>query len=120
MIPNANWAEQFRRVLNASLPNNNTIGKPRISETINGVLTQGYKFNQSSGEVPVFSFSKTVNGVPAAFEVVSTTIDRISKTLIEEAPLPGNALQFMYREDGRGNGSSNTGYFVPQTRSFEQ
>ncbi len=109
---NANWAEQFRRVLNASLPNNNTIGKPRISETINGVLTQGYKFNQSSGEVPVFSFSKTVNGVPAAFEVVSTTIDRISKTLIEEAPLPGNALQFMYREDGRGNGSSNTGYFA--------
>ena len=50
--------------------------------------------------------------MPAAFEVVSTTIDRISKTLIEEAPLPGNALQFMYREDGRGNGSSNTGYFA--------
>jgi len=51
---NANWAEQFRRVLNASLPRNNTIGKPRISTTINGVLTQTYKFNQTTDDVPVF------------------------------------------------------------------
>ena len=29
----------------------------------------------------------------------------------EEAPLPGNSLGFLYRDDGRGPGSTNTGYF---------
>ena len=35
---NSNWAEQFRRVLNASLPQNGTVGKPIKSKVINGVL----------------------------------------------------------------------------------
>ena len=108
---NTNWAEQFRRVLNSALPNNNTIGKPRKTQTINGILTQAYRLNQNTVNVPVFGFTKTVNGLPSQFEIVSTDIDEASLNLVEEAPLAGNALQFMYREDGRGNASSNTGYF---------
>lgn len=109
---NANWAEQFRRVLNATLPRNNTIGKPRISTNINGVLTQTYKFNQVSPDVPVYGFSKAVNGLPSQFEIVSADVNLQTQVIEEEAPLPGNALQFLYREDGRGNASTNTGYFV--------
>ena len=37
---NANWAEQFQRVLNSALPENNIIGKPGKSTQLNGVLTQ--------------------------------------------------------------------------------
>ena len=108
---NSNWSEQFRRVLNSALPNNNTIGKPRKSRSINGVLTQAYRLNQNTTDVPVFGFTKTVNGVPAQFEIVSTDIDETTLNLVEETPIAGNALQFMYREDGRGAASSNTGYF---------
>ena len=62
--------------------------------------------------MPVFSFTKGVNGVPTTFEIVSTGIDTDDNVLIEENPVPGNSLAFLYREDGRGSGSSNSGYFL--------
>ena len=62
--------------------------------------------------MPIFTFTKGVNGISTPFEIVSTDIDLDNSVLEEEVPLPGNQLQFLYREDGRGNGSSNTGYFL--------
>ena len=109
---NTNWAEQFKRVLNAALPQNNTIGRPAKTATINSVLTQQYRFNSRSSDVPVFGFNKAVNGLPTQFEIVSTDIDLDRSVLAEENPVPGNSLAFLYREDGRGNASSNTGYFM--------
>ena len=72
---NTNWAEQFKRVLNASLPANNTIGRPAKTATINSVLTQQYRFNARTDDVPVFGFNKAVNGLPTQFEIVSTDVD---------------------------------------------
>ena len=109
---NENWLEQFNRVINSALPQNGVIGKPNKSATINGVLTQQYRFNASNVDVPTYSFSKNVNGQNTQFEVTSCNIDDDTNNIIEEAPLPGNNLGFVYREDGRGNGSSNTGYFA--------
>ena len=109
---NSNWAEQFKRVLNAALPANNIIGKPAKTASINGVLTQQYRFNNSSIDVPIYGFNKTVNGLPTQFEIVSTDIDLNRSKLSEENPVPGNNLAFLYREDGRGNASANTGYFL--------
>lgn len=107
---NENWEEQFRKILNAALPTNGKIGKPIRSGNINGVLTQNYKFNAINQNTPTYSFSKVVNGENANFEVTSCKIQ--DQNIIEEPPLPGNSLGFLYREDGRGNASSNTGYFV--------
>ena len=109
---NANWAEQFRRVLNAALPQNGTIGRPSKTVPINGVLTQQYRFNSEGSDVPIFSFTKPVNGQPTQFEMVSTGIDEERKVIQEENPVPGTSLAFLYREDGRGSGSVNTGYFL--------
>ena len=109
---NANWAEQFRRVLNSSLPQNGTIGKPSQSKVINGVLTQQYRINGGQDDVPIFGFTKGVNGSPTQFEVVSTGIDTDLNNIIEENPVPGTSLAFLYREDGRGANSSNSGYFL--------
>ena len=107
---NSNWLEQFTKVLNSALPINGIVGKPNKSDTINGVLTQQYRFNAVNRNIPKYSFSKAVNGLNTQFEVVSSTIK--NGAIQEEPPLPGNSLGFLYREDGRGNGSANTGYFV--------
>lgn len=119
---NENWQEQFTKMLNSALPQNGIIGKPNNSDTVNGILTQQYRFNATNTNVPTYSFSKTVNGSNTQFEVTSSNIN--AGNIVEEAPLPGNNLGFLYREDGQGNGSSNTGYFVhfrqglTQTGSF--
>ena len=109
---NSNWAEQFKRVLNAALPRNNTIGRPSKNSKINGLTTEQYRLNATNSDVPVYTFNKPVNGLPTQFEIVSTDIDVSAKVIREENPIPGNNLAFLYREDGRGNASNNTGYFV--------
>jgi len=106
---NTNWNEQFQRVLNAALPNNGKIGNPEKANRINGVPTEQYKLNGASDAVPTFSFTKNVDGRSLLFEVVSTSIQ--DNAISEEAPLPGNNFGFLFRNDGQGPASTNTGYF---------
>lgn len=107
---NPNWNEQFEKVLNAALPTNGKIGNPVKSQTINGVPTRKYKLNAANTGVPAYGYSKTVDGRSLDFEIVSTDIT--DNSIKEEAPFPGNQLAFLYRNDGQGPASSNTGYFA--------
>jgi hypothetical protein len=106
---NSNWNEQFDRVINAALSVNAKIGNPVKQENINGVTTQQYKLNSASRQVPVYGFTKNVDGRSVNFEVVSTGITNDS--IVEEAPLPNRRFGFLYRNDGQGPSSTNTGYF---------
>ena len=103
---NINWREQFEKVLNAALPINSPVGKPIKKDTVEGVPTDQYRFDASNSDVPVYTFSKTVDGKNMQFQVVSTDVNE--GVISEEAPLPGNNLAFLYRDDGRGPGSSNS------------
>ena len=107
---NPDWYEQFIRVMNAALPVNGTFGRPVKRETISGIPTEQYRFNSTNTEPPVYSFNKTVDGKTVPFEVVSTDITETE--IVEEAPFPGNNFAFLYRDDGRGPASSNTGFFT--------
>jgi hypothetical protein len=106
---NPDWYEQFIRVVNASLPVNGTYGRPVKKQTIAGIPTEQYRMNSTNTEVPVYSFAKTVDGKSVSFEVVST--DFTDANIEEEAPFPGNNFAFLYRDDGRGVASSNSGFF---------
>ena len=107
---NPNWYEQFIKVINASLPVLNTFGKPVTREDVAGIPTEQYRINANSSGVPVYSFSKTVNNSTTNFEVVSTGV--ANGELYEEPPLAGNKLAFLYRDNGQGPSSSNTGFFA--------
>jgi len=107
---NPNYLEQFIKILNAALPVNNTIGRPLKTELIANVSTEQYRINAINTDVPVFGFSKTVEGISTRFEIVSTGIE--NGNIVEEPPLPGNNPAFLYRDDGQGPGSSNSGFFM--------
>ena len=107
---NPNWREQFERVLNASLPINSPYGRPIKKDLVEDIPTDQYRLNASNSDVPVYTFSKNVDGRNLQFQIVST--DVTDGIISEEAPLPGNSLAFLYRDDGRGAGSSNSGFFV--------
>jgi len=110
-LTNDNWQEQFSTVLNASLPKEQFVGKPQASETIGGIPTQMYRFNGTNLDTPIYQFTRTVNGVSMPFEIAPISFLN-EKFLYEEAPVPGNALSFLYRNDSQGFGSQNTGYFL--------
>lgn len=108
---NTNWTEQFLLVLNAAMSDNTEFGRPQNSATIQGIPTEQYRFRTASTDVPVFGYSKTVAGRNMAFELVSTSFAN-AEEIYEEDPQPGNQLGFIYRQDGRGPASSNTGFFL--------
>jgi len=108
---NQNWSEQFVAVLNAAMTDNTEFGRSQGSDTIEGIQTEQYRFKTSSTDVPIFTFSKVVSGRQMTFELVSTSF-KGKEEIYEEPPVPGNQLGFVYRNDGRGGTSSNTGFFL--------
>ena len=108
---NTNWYDQFIKVINAALPVNRQFGNPDDKNEIYGIPTEQYRFQASNLDVPVYGFTKSVDGRSLPFEIVSTTF-KDQSYIYEEPPAIGNRLAFIYRNDGRGNGSTNTGFFI--------
>lgn len=108
---NSNWLEQFLLVLNASMSDNTEFGRNQGSATIQGIPTEQYRFRSAIRDVPLFSFNKTVASRGMIFEMISTSF-RGQEYIYEEPPVPGNQIGFIYRQDGRGPSSANTGFFM--------
>jgi len=108
---NENWSEQFITVLNAAMADNTQFGRSQGSALIQQIQTEQYRFRTASTDVPVFGFDKTVAGRSMSFELLSTSF-KGREEIYEEPPVPGNQLGFVYRQDGRGAGSNNTGFFL--------
>jgi hypothetical protein len=108
---NTNWLEQFILVLNSSMSDNTEFGRSQGSATIQGIPTEQYRFRTTSTDVPLYAFSKTVASRSMSFEIVSTAFAN-SENIYEEPPVPGNQLGFVYKNDGAGPGSANTGFFL--------
>ena len=108
---NTNWLEQFIVVLNAAMADNTQFGRSQGTSTIQGIPTEQYRFKTTSADVPIYSYSKTVSGRGMSFEIVSTSFSN-STVFYEEAPVPANQLGFIYKNDGKGPASPNTGFFL--------
>ena len=109
---NKNWLEQFLTIMNAAFVSNNPYGKPLKKESIDGVTTQLYELNNVANNRAVYSFTTPVNGTTQQFEVVNADIDTTAKNVFERTPAPEQAFHILYRNDGTGNASKNTGFFV--------
>lgn len=108
---NSNWAEQFILILNSAMSDNTEFGRSQGSAVIQSIPTEQYRFRTVSTDIPVFTFTKNVAARSMAFEIVSTSF-RNSEEIYEEDPIPGNQLGFVYRQDGQGPASRNTGFYL--------
>lgn len=108
---NSNWYEQFVKVINSALPESSMFGKPQDAGTISGIKCEQYRFNAANTGLPIYGFSKPIDGRNTVFEIVSSSFKNSNK-IYEEAPFPGNSPAFLYRDDGQGAPSSNTGFFM--------
>jgi hypothetical protein len=108
---NSNWYQQFITVLNAAMVTNTEFGKSQGTAIVDGITADQYRFNSTNTGLPVFSFTKQVAGRSMRFEILSTSILG-ADSIYEETPMPGNQLGFLYRQDGKGNASPNSGFFL--------
>ena len=108
---NENWFEQFVAIMNASMISSEQFGKPASSQVINDVKTDEYNLQTPSNTLPLFGFSSNVDGSSTDFEFVSGTT--LNETFIyEKEPKPTDQFNVLYRNDGLGNSSINTGFFL--------
>jgi len=108
---NSNYREQMINILNAANVEGQKYGRPLQSDSIGGINTDVYVLNSSNANAPMFSFSKNISGVSRDFEIVPSSITN-SESIFEAPPLPGGAMSYVYRNDGAGDSSPNTGFFV--------
>jgi len=108
---NPNWFEQFVLILNSAMSDNTQFGRSQGAGIVQGISTEQYRFRSRLTDVPIFSFNKTVANKRVSFEMVSTAFKN-SGDFFEESPLPGREIGFVYKQDGKGAGSINNGFFM--------
>ena len=107
---NSNYREQFISILNAANQTGQLFGVPREKDKIGGIDTEIYTVSSNQNGLPIFQFSKSVGGISRTFEIVSSTITD-SESIYESAPIEGTGMTYIYRTDGSGDSSNNTGFF---------
>lgn len=108
---NTNWLEQFLLIVNSAMADNTEFGRSQGNAVVQGIPTEQYRFRTVGTDIPIFTFSKAVAARSMTFEIVSTAF-KGQEQIYEEPPTPGNQLGFVYRNDGAGPGSANTGFFL--------
>ena len=108
---NPDWFEQWVLVLNASLIETNPFGVPLSTESLDGVETQLYRFDNVAGGPGNFPFTTSVNNQSYSFDVVNADFNT-AYGFVEQTPDPNVSFHIVYRSDGNGNSSPDTGFFV--------
>jgi len=114
---NANWYDQFIKVMNAAMSSTQQFGNPSDKATIYGIPTSQYRFQGANTDIPIYTFSKSVAGRNMNFEITSTTFSG-QDYIYEETPKIGNHPACVYKEDGRGASSPSTGFFFNFTQGI--
>ena len=109
---NEDWLEQFLTVMNSAFTYTNQFGKPTKNVALNNISNQLYQMTSAINPSAVYSFSANINGKQQTFEVVNPDIDVEKSAIVEMTPIPERMFQILYRNDGAGNASHNTGFFV--------
>lgn len=104
--------QNFLLIMNEILSSTNKFGRPTNSTRIGNVKNDIYSTNITDDREVVFSINGEVNGERRNFEVHGLGIDALTNTLKETDPDPNVTFGIVYKNDGQGLGSNETGFFV--------
>ena len=118
---NPDWFEQFILIMNAALDPQNPFGNPSSNGSIGNIETHLYKMNNTIVPSSSIPFTSTIGGNNMTFELVNPDFSTTSSTatvsnsygyFFEKSPNPLNGWNVIYRTDGNGYNSPNTGFFL--------
>ena len=103
--------ERFIRIMNAAFNDNNKFGTS-VKRSINsdtGNIFEIYQFNNTN-LITNYPINATVDGINLNFDLLPIDIDDAGY-ITQSEPDYANAFSLMYRNDGKGVGSTKTGFF---------
>ena len=108
---NKNSYDNFITIMNSALSSSTPFGKPYKNQTINGIPTSLYQLSNSKGVEVAYPFSTFVDGATMVFDVANPDLSD-DGLVFEKHPNFQSAFNLIYRNDGQGLGSPNTGFFT--------
>lgn len=103
--------EQFITIMNAAMSKTNRFTAPIKEGTVGGINTELYQINSQTGAPIAYNVNISSSGTNRNFDVVNPDF-KDSSYFYERHPDPTNLFNMIYRNDGKGLASSNTGFFV--------
>ena len=108
---NADSFEQFTAILNAAFNSRNPFGRPSKSGAIGNIPTDLYQFNNIENVAVAYNLNINVRGEQVPFDIVNPDFND-GEFFFERHPDPNEKFNLIYRNDGEGLGSANTGFFL--------
>lgn len=103
--------EQFITILNSAMSSTNRFSTPVKSGNVGGIATDIYEINTQLSSPLVYNFALKINGTSLPFQAVNPDfVD--GSVFTEQHPDPSNNYSLIYRNDGLGISSLNTGFFI--------
>lgn len=103
--------EQFITVMNAALVSSNPFGRPFKTGRVGNIPTDLYQFQSIPGLNVAYNINVRIRGDNLPVDVVNPDFND-GQFFFERAPDPDNPFHAIYRNDGDGLGSPNTGFFL--------
>jgi hypothetical protein len=105
-----NNLDDFITIVNSTLQNSNQYGSPNKSVVLNNIRTDFYDLNNTPNQIK-FDVEGTVTGATKTFNIISSDYNEANLTFKEKSPDPVSNFGMYFKNDGRGIGSANTGFF---------
>jgi hypothetical protein len=103
--------EQFISILNSAFSSINQFGRPTKSGDIASIPTALYKINSITPRDPVISLSLTIPAGTLPWNIVNPDFTD-GEAFYERHPDPDEAFHLIYRNDGLGLDSKDSGFFL--------
>jgi hypothetical protein len=103
--------EQFITIMNAAMSKTNRFSSPLKDGTVGGVKTELYQLNTPQAAPIVYNIDINVGGAAKPFTIVNPDF-KDGSHIFERHPDPTNLFNMIYRNDGKGLSSGDTGFFV--------
>lgn len=103
--------EQFIIIVNSAMTSSSRFTAPFKIGTVNGISTELYQLKTTLAAPQSYPFTASVNGSSKTFNVVNPDFTD-QGAFFEKHPDPTNLFNLIYRNDGKGMSSKDTGFFV--------
>lgn len=110
-VNNPDSFEQFTTVLNAAFNSSNPFGRPFETGTVGEIPTDIYRLNNVPNVEVAYNVNIPLRGDQIPFDIVNPDFTD-GEFFFERPPNPADNFHLIYRNDGEGLGSANTGFFL--------
>lgn len=104
------WYDSFIKIIESSFKKENRFGRAYQRNNTQNTRLEIYELNQSPSESFVYPFEYTVNGTTLPFELVPSVLNVAE--VIERTPSTNDPFTIIFQNNGEGNDSPTSGFFI--------